>query len=104
MLHNLDSRAASLSFLAIIYHNTQGTRNGARKGACIGIHNKLVDRLGTVDGIERIGVTIVSERDCNTCYWLIRTCDEGVGFCEEHEKLVRNDEEACESYMAKGEK
>lgn len=43
-------------------------------------------------------------RECNTCFWLIRTCDEGVGFCEEHEKLVRNDEEACESYMEKGEK
>lgn len=36
MLHNPDSRAASLSFLAIIYHNTQGTRNGARKGAALG--------------------------------------------------------------------
>lgn len=35
-------------------------------------------------------------RECNTCYWLIRTRDEGVGFCEEHERLVRNDEEACE--------
>lgn len=42
----------------------------------------------------------MSERDCNTCYWLIRTRDEGVGFCEEHEKLVRNDEEACESYKS----
>ena len=37
-------------------------------------------------------------RECGTCFWLIRTCDEGVGFCEEHEKLVRNDEEACEKY------
>ena len=45
----------------------------------------------------------MSERECNTCYWLIRTCDLGVGFCEEHEKLVRNDE-ACESYVEKGEK
>ena len=43
-------------------------------------------------------------RECNTCYWLIRTYDVCVGFCEEHEKLVRNDEEVCESYMAKGEK
>ena len=37
-------------------------------------------------------------RECNTCYWIIRTCDEGAGFCEEHEKLVSNDGKACESY------
>lgn len=43
-------------------------------------------------------------RECNTCFWLIHTCDEGVGFCEEHEKLVRNDEEVCEMYKVKGEK
>ena len=46
----------------------------------------------------------MNTRECNTCYWLIRTCDEGVGFCEEHEELVSNEDEPCESYMAKGEK
>lgn len=46
MLHDPDSGAASLSFLDIIYHNTQGTRNGARKGVYIGIHTKLVNRMG----------------------------------------------------------
>lgn len=46
----------------------------------------------------------MNERECGTCWWLIRTCDDGVGFCEEHEELVQNDEEACESYKVKGEK
>lgn len=48
MLYNQDSGTASLSFLAIIYHNTQGARNGARKGAYIGIYKKLVNRMGDV--------------------------------------------------------
>lgn len=39
-------------------------------------------------------------RECDACYWIICTCDEGMGFCEEHEKLVRNDEKACDSYMS----
>lgn len=43
-------------------------------------------------------MSMIEKRECNTCFWLIRTCDEGVGFCEEHEKLVRNDEEACDRY------
>lgn len=46
----------------------------------------------------------MSERECNTCYWLIRTCDKGVGSCEKHEELVSNEDEACESYIVKGEK